>query len=106
MKDMAGVMEGFARHVDHTLRTHLVLAGPAVTGVADDPEAAEVHGDCLAGWRRLPHALRILRRSERLLRYPEERIRIGRNARERAKRELPGDTHLSRYPDVFAKLLA
>ena len=37
MTDMAGVMEGFARHVDHTLGTHLVLAGPAVTRVADDP---------------------------------------------------------------------
>ncbi|MBD0317014.1 MAG: hypothetical protein ICV71_00725 [Thermoleophilia bacterium] len=65
MKDMAGVTEGFARHVDHTLGAHLVLAGPAVTGVADEPEAAEVYGDCLARWRRLPHALRSLRRSDR-----------------------------------------
>jgi len=58
MKDMAGVMEGFARHVDHELGAHLVLAGPAVTGVADDPEAAEVYDDCVTRWRALPHAIR------------------------------------------------
>jgi trehalose synthase len=58
MKDMAGVMEGFARHVDPALGAHLVLAGPAVTGVADDPEAADVLQECVAAWRRLPHAMR------------------------------------------------
>ena len=58
MKDMAGVMEGFAEHVDPSLGAHLVLAGPAVTGVADDPEAAEVFDDCLTRWRALPHAAR------------------------------------------------
>jgi len=58
MKDMAGVMEGFARHVDHSLGAHLILAGPAVMGVADDPEAAEVYDDCVERWRKLPHAIR------------------------------------------------
>ena len=58
MKDMAGVMEGFAHHVDHSLGAHLVLAGPAVTGVADDPEAAAVYEDCVVRWRQLPHAAR------------------------------------------------
>jgi trehalose synthase len=58
MKDMAGVMAGFAEHVDHALGAHLVLAGPAVTGVADDPEAAEVFHECVARWRDLPHAIR------------------------------------------------
>ena len=58
MKDMTGVMEGFSRHVDPSLGAHLVLAGPAVTGVADDPEAAEVLQECIAAWRRLPHAMR------------------------------------------------
>jgi trehalose synthase len=58
MKDMAGVMEGFAEHVDPSLGAHLVLAGPAVTGVADDPEAAEVYDDCVVRWRALPHAAR------------------------------------------------
>ena len=48
MKDMAGVMAGFADHVDPGLGAHLVLAGPAVTGVADDPEASAVLDDCIA----------------------------------------------------------
>jgi trehalose synthase len=187
MKDMAGVMEGFARHVDHALGAHLVLAGPAVTGVADDPEAAEVYNDCLARWRRLPHARRsrvhlactpmadpdeaaalvnALQRHatiacqkslaegfgltvaealwkgtpvvasavggivnqvtsgkdgilvqnptdleefgdalERLLRNPAETAHLGHNGRERATRDLLGDTHLARYADVLATLL-
>jgi len=58
MKDMAGVMEGFARHVDRSLGAHLLLVGPAVTGVADDPEAATVLDDCLRRWQALPHAAR------------------------------------------------
>jgi trehalose synthase len=58
MKDMEGVMEGFASHVDPALGAHLVLAGPAVTGVADDPEAAGVYGACVERWHRLPHAAR------------------------------------------------
>jgi trehalose synthase len=57
-KDMQGVMEGFAQHVDFALGAHLLLAGPAVTGVADDPEAAEVLEECMEGWRALPHAAR------------------------------------------------
>jgi trehalose synthase len=58
MKDMAGVMEGFAKYVDSALGAQLVLAGPAVTGVADDPEAAQVFDDCIERWRELPHAIR------------------------------------------------
>ena len=58
MKDMPGVMTGFAQHVDPALGAHLLLSGPAVTGVADDPEAAEVLEECIALWRDLPHALR------------------------------------------------
>jgi trehalose synthase len=58
MKDMPGVMAGFTEHVDPALGAHLVLSGPAVTGVADDPEAAEVLDECSELWRRLPHASR------------------------------------------------
>src|SRR5271166_4968914 len=58
MKDMAGVMDGFAKYVDPALGAHLVLAGPAVRGVADDPEAAQVYEDCIKRWRELPHAIR------------------------------------------------
>ncbi len=55
MKDMSGVMAGFAEHVDDA---HLVLAGPVVTGVTDDPEGGEVLAECVEFWRRLPHAVR------------------------------------------------
>jgi trehalose synthase len=58
MKDMPGVMNGFALHVDPSLGAHLVLAGPAVTGVADDPEAAEVLDECMELWLTLPHSVR------------------------------------------------
>jgi trehalose synthase len=58
MKDMPGVMAGFAEHVDPSFGAHLLLAGPAVTGVADDPEAAEVLEECMALWRELPLAAR------------------------------------------------
>jgi trehalose synthase len=58
VKDMAGVMSGFVQHVDPALGAHLLLCGPAVTGVADDPEAAEVLDECIALWRELPHPAR------------------------------------------------
>jgi trehalose synthase len=58
MKDMAGVMEGFSEHVDLSLGAHLILAGPAVKGVSDDPEAAEILDECVARWRALPHTVR------------------------------------------------
>jgi trehalose synthase len=54
LKDMSGVMAGFARYVAPAGGGYLVLAGPAVTGVADDPEGAAVFGDCLLQWRDLP----------------------------------------------------
>ncbi len=186
MKDMAGVMLGFAHHVDHALGAHLVLAGPAVTGVADDPEAAEVLQRCVALWRDLPHALRgrvhmasvpmadpdeaaaivnalqrhasvVVQKSlaegfgltvaeamwkgrpivasavggitdqivsgehgiliddpsdlsafggavERLLRNRAEAEHLGRNARDRAVRDLLGDRHLEQYGELFQRL--
>jgi trehalose synthase len=58
MKDMAGVMTGFVQHVDPSLGAHLLLCGPVVTGVADDPEAAGVLDECIGLWRDLPHAAR------------------------------------------------
>jgi trehalose synthase len=58
LKDMAGVMNGFVHHVDPALGAHLLLCGPVVTGVADDPEAAEVLDECTGLWRELPHAAR------------------------------------------------
>jgi trehalose synthase len=188
MKDMAGVMEGFVGGVDPALGAHLVLAGPAVKGVADDPEAAEVYDDCIERWRGLPHEARsrvhlactpmadpdeaaaivnalqrhaavVVQKSlaegfgltvaeamwkarpvvasavggivdqiehgrdgllvddphdlatfgevlDGLLRDPAERERLGRNARDRATRDLLGDTHLELYAAMFRRLLA
>jgi trehalose synthase len=58
LKDMAGVMKGFVQHVDPSLGAHLLLCGPAVAGVADDPEGAEVLDECIDLWRGLPDATR------------------------------------------------
>ena len=60
LKDMAGVMAGFALLASDRPddRTHLMLAGPAVTGVSDDPEGARVLADCRQQWRALPPDIR------------------------------------------------
>ncbi|HET9451368.1 MAG TPA: glycosyltransferase [Aggregicoccus sp.] len=60
LKDPLGVMHGFAHLVREApaLRAHLVLAGPAVTSVADDPEARGVFEGVMAAWHALPHAVR------------------------------------------------
>jgi trehalose synthase len=58
LKDMAGVMQGFAEHVAPKGPGWLILAGPSVEGVADDPEGAIVLADALAQWRSLPPASR------------------------------------------------
>jgi trehalose synthase len=42
LKDPVGVMRGFVEYVIPHSDAHLVIAGPAVTAVADDPEGAEV----------------------------------------------------------------
>lgn len=54
LKDMGGVMTGFAEYVDRSLDARLLLVGPEVTGVADDPEAAEMFEECRAAWAALP----------------------------------------------------
>jgi len=58
LKDMAGVLRGFADHVATSGPGYLVLAGPTVTGVTDDPEGLAVYEECLAEWRRLPVSVR------------------------------------------------
>ena len=54
LKDMPGVMRGFAEHVVPACGGYLLLVGPAVAGVSDDPEGAAVFGDCLLRWSNLP----------------------------------------------------
>jgi trehalose synthase len=58
LKDMPGVMHGFADYAAPAGRGFLLLVGPAVAGVTDDPEGAAVFGDCLLQWRDLPPAAR------------------------------------------------
>jgi len=58
LKDMAGVMRGFADHVVPGGAGYLMLAGPAVAEVSDDPEGAAVYGECLVQWHDLPPAAR------------------------------------------------
>jgi trehalose synthase len=58
MKDMRGVLDGFVEHVPPQLGACLVLAGPAHTGVADDPEAAAVWEEVVERWHGLPRGAR------------------------------------------------
>ncbi len=63
LKDPLGVLYGFTRAMDSpgTDRAQLVLAGPCVKGVCDDPEGAEVFDEVKTHWRRL---------------HPEQRERV------------------------------
>ena len=56
LKDMAGVMHGFADHVAPGGDGYLMLVGPSVKDVSDDPEGAAVYGECLLQWRNLSPA--------------------------------------------------
>lgn len=68
LKDMAGVMTAFANHVAETQPSaHLLLVGPDVSGVADDPEGAEVLAECVTQWEQLPDDVR---RRVHLVRVP------------------------------------
>jgi trehalose synthase len=53
LKDMAGVLAGFVDYVPHP-RARLVLAGPDVSGVTDDPEGQRVLDECTRAWHELP----------------------------------------------------
>lgn len=59
LKDMHGVMQGFAQSTP-TLPTdvHLVLCGPSSAEICDDPEGAEVYQQCLSSWHDLPPRIR------------------------------------------------
>jgi trehalose synthase len=54
LKDMPGVLQGFVDALTTLPRdAHLVLAGPDVSGVSDDPEGAAVLAQCRARWAAL-----------------------------------------------------
>src|SRR5947208_14176611 len=58
LKDPLGVMEGFAQFVAPRVDSHLILAGPGVSTLADDPEEAEVLREVEDRWHHLAPAAR------------------------------------------------
>jgi trehalose synthase len=58
LKDPMGVLSAFAEHVHAVEDPHLLLAGPDVAAVADDPEGAEVFEEAEAAWHALPQRIR------------------------------------------------
>lgn len=67
LKDMAGVMAGFAARVAARGDAQLALVGPAVEDVSDDPEGHQVLEECIEAWNLLPVRQR---RQIRLLTLP------------------------------------
>jgi len=58
LKDPLGVLAAFVEHVHYAEDPHLLLAGPDVSSVRDDPEGQEVFLEAEAAWRELPRAAR------------------------------------------------
>jgi trehalose synthase len=58
LKDMSGVMAGFASHVAGRVDAHLALVGPSIGDVTDDPEEAEVFAECVSAWHDLTERAR------------------------------------------------
>jgi trehalose synthase len=58
LKDPLGVLAAFAEHVEAEGEPHLLLAGPDVRAVADDPEGADVFAEAEAAWQDLPQDVR------------------------------------------------
>jgi trehalose synthase len=71
LKDMAGVLRGFADHLAGRSSCRLALVGPATEGVTDDPEGAHVVAECLDAWRSLPT---LARDTIRLVTLPMEDV--------------------------------
>jgi trehalose synthase len=59
LKDPMGVLRGFVRHVSPDTGAHLVLAGPAVDGVVDDPEQGKVANEVKRALALLPRDQRV-----------------------------------------------
>jgi trehalose synthase len=57
LKDPAGVLACFHEHLEHP-KAHLLLAGPSVAEVADDPEGADVLSEVRDARERLPGGIR------------------------------------------------
>jgi trehalose synthase len=57
LKDPIGLLRSFAEHL-RDAEAELLLAGPSVAEVADDPEGAEVLAEVRASWEALPDEIR------------------------------------------------
>jgi trehalose synthase len=57
LKDPVGVIQGFVDHVAPDTDAHLIVAGPEVTAVSDDPEGVEVLAEAHEVWSGLPSDL-------------------------------------------------
>jgi trehalose synthase len=60
LKDPLGVLQGFVDLVQEggAVNAELLLAGPNVGAVADDPDGARMLDEVMVIWRRLPHEVR------------------------------------------------
>ena len=58
LKDPVGVIEGFAQFVDPNTDAHLLMVGPDVYAVDDDPEGAEVLNESLSAWKSMARSAR------------------------------------------------
>jgi trehalose synthase len=58
-KDPLGLVQAFAEHIAPRSTAHLVVAGPAVVAVSDDPEGAETLAEVRARWSALADDLRM-----------------------------------------------
>jgi trehalose synthase len=58
LKDPVGVLRGFAEVESDGHGAHLVLAGPSLGSVTDDPEGSSVLTEVAEEWHRLPEEIR------------------------------------------------
>ena len=58
LKDPFGVIEGFVRALEDREDVRLMVVGPAVDKVTDDPEGVEVLRKATAQWRALPNEVK------------------------------------------------
>jgi trehalose synthase len=58
LKDPVGVLRGFAEVETDGHGAHLVLAGPSLGSVSDDPDGAAVLAEVAEEWHRLPEEVR------------------------------------------------
>ena len=58
LKDPLGIMDAFVQHVAGEADAHLLLGGPAVDSVSDDPAGSGVLAEVIQRWRDLPVDLR------------------------------------------------